>query len=187
MKLDQIATPEYRSKLQAHHAQHSWGKAGASHAQTVLAFADLLGANSIIDYGCGRATLAPALSHVDRLQFQEFDPGVPGKEALPEPADLVVCTDVMEHVEESRVLAVLRHIRALSTRGAFFTIALGLSKHVFADGQNVHITIRPTGWWLEQLAAAGFHHRYGVLRKGLWVWCPLSSIPPRHMRQVVNG
>src|SRR5262245_55345835 len=51
---------------------------------------------SVLDYGCGKGTLAKVLVGYN---VAEYDPAVPGKDGRPQPAELVVCTDVLEHIE----------------------------------------------------------------------------------------
>lgn len=172
--LDQLTSPEYRALLRHEHETTSWGKAGASHADTVREWAARVGATSVLDYGCGGATLKKPLTQTSGLfvfDVQEYDPGIPGKTQMPRPADLVVCTDVLEHVEPDKLDAVLKHLRVLALRGAFFVIAPGPDKkHTLADGRNAHLIIKPPDWWLGRLRWAGFRIERIGTRKGLWVW-----------------
>ena len=50
-----------------------------------------------------------------RLTFEikEYDPAIPGKDSLPEPADIVVCSDVLEHIEPNYLLNVLVDFNAI--------------------------------------------------------------------------
>lgn len=166
-RAEDLCSAEYREQLQQVLATGRHWRAGHSHADTVSAFAQELGAASILDYGCGQGTLRPALP--DRTVF-EYDPGRPEKWNLPKPADLVVATDVLEHVEPNRVEAVLRHIGRLAIRGAFLVISLSPSKVLLPDGRNAHLTVRPEDWWLKQLGAVDWTIARAERRKGLFVW-----------------
>jgi hypothetical protein len=177
-EMDDLASQAYVQQLRQHHAEVGWGKAGASHAMTVATFADELQAQTILDYGCGRATLGVALEasgwvhSSDRANVvQEFDPGIEEKSAMPKPADLVVATDVLEHVEVENIDNVLKHIRDLSLKGVFLVIALGIDKkHTLPDGRNAHILIRDYQWWLAKLKEMRLKVVRHELRKGLYVW-----------------
>jgi hypothetical protein len=162
-----LVSTAYRDTLVKTHDQRKWGSAGKSHANTIAAWAREIGAKTILDYGCGRATLGPALPE---YEVSEYDPGIPSKDALPKAADMVVATDVLEHIEPEFVYNVLCHIRQLAIKGGFLVIALNKSKVDLADGRNSHLTIMPDTWWLEQLRK----HEYNVIKstrqKGLWVW-----------------
>lgn len=172
-KPDDLTSRNYRSVLERTHEVNKWGGGGKSHVVDVIEFADQLSAVTVLDYGCGRGTLKPALREMDsRLaECREYDPGIPAKAGMPEQADLVVATDVLEHIEPELVTNVLRHIRALSLRGAFFVIALSKAKLVLTDGKNAHLSIHDADWWIVALEQADFTVVRREKRKGLYVWC----------------
>lgn len=169
--LEDVASESYRHVLRSTHAMHKgWGGAGRSHAGEIIQFAGLLGARTVLDYGCGRATLKPKLKELgSTLQVFEFDPGVIGKDGMPEPADLLVSTDVLEHVEPDRVDQVLDHMQSLSILGAFHVIALSKAKTILSDGRNAHLSLQKPVWWMQK-----FNERFKYVRfdkpKGLRVW-----------------
>lgn len=165
---DALASDYYREQLRTRYRSPGWGASGASHAPEVAKFAGEIGARSVLDYGCGRGCLKPALP--GHLSVSEYDPGIVAKADLPAPVDLVVATDVLEHIEPDKLDAVLRHTYLLATRGAFFTIALKLAREVLPDGRNAHLIVKPTQWWLDQLSRAGWRDSRWENRKGLWVW-----------------
>lgn len=103
----------------------------------------------ILDYGCGKGGLAQAYP---RYLWREYDPCIPGKDKLPSPADLVVCNDVMEHVELEYLNNVLLHLKNMSRRAVFFVIGLRPSNKELPDGRNAHITLMQAEEWLELLA-----------------------------------
>lgn len=109
---------------------------------------------AILDYGCGKATLAHALGPAYRVT--NYDPCMKEYETRPEPHDVVVCTDVMEHVEPEHIDAVLNDIRSLTKQVAFFSICIVPARKVLDDGRNAHISLHPVDWWKERITAAGF-------------------------------
>lgn len=76
---------------------------------------------------------------------------MPGKTALPEPADGVVCLDVLEHIEPEFLDGVLEHIRDLAIKCAFFAVSTVPSSRTLGDGRNAHLIIEPKEWWLKVL------------------------------------
>lgn len=162
-----LATEEYRQQLIEKHASMAWGKHGHSHAPEVQELLAQLGARSVIDYGCGRATLAKALPGV---KVFEYDPGIPGKHHLPKPADVIVCTDVLEHIEPQLLDSVLRHIYLLARRGAYFVIATRPARELLPDGRNAHLIVQPPDWWLLKLQQHGWTDIRSEQRKGLCIW-----------------
>jgi hypothetical protein len=110
-----------------------------------------LGAETVLDYGCGQGSLAHALA-VMGVDCREYDPAIPAKSDLPDPADLVVCTDVLEHVEPDRIDAVLRHLRALTRVALLLVVNLEGTHKRLSDGRDAHILQRPVAWWADRVA-----------------------------------
>lgn len=167
----ELVSAKYAAQLSLLHASRQWGASGYSHAPAVLEYYRELDCKTILDYGCGRGTLKSTLSESIAPEYiREFDPGIAGKNALPEPADLLVANDVLEHIEPDRLEITLAYLRSLTLKGAYFTIALTLSKVSLPDGRNAHLICRPESWWLERLREAEFMIGRSEMRKGLWVW-----------------
>lgn len=61
--------------------------------------------------------------------------------------DGVICTDVMEHIEEFDVDEVLKDIFSFADSFVFLGIATFLASKKLPDGRNCHLTIRPPEWW----------------------------------------
>lgn len=144
------------------HAQDPWGTHGGEYSQWFMYHFHELGCSSLLDYGCGAGTLAAELARTNSLiDVRCYDPGVRGFEAPPQPADFVVCTDVLEHVEESFIDNVLSHIRGLMLRGGYLRCTTSPAKRQLPDGRNAHILLKPRAWWLQRLR----HHGYNVVRE----------------------
>lgn len=149
-----IITPEYKAmNTELHARSERYGTSGAKWRDFVRNIAEW-GRLEILDFGAGKMTLAKALGPAYRVT--NYDPCVPGLDTAPEPHDIVVCGDVMEHVEPELVDNVLREIRRLTRKKAFFVIALGPSSQTLSDGRNAHLTLQPEAWWRERIEAAGF-------------------------------
>lgn len=168
---DQLLSPAYRAVMLAEHAKGAWGRAGKSHRDKVMQFAGDLKAATVLDYGCGTGTLGIVLREAGaKFSVHDYDPGVPEKAAMPPAADLVVATDVMEHVEPGNVDNVLRHIFNLTQKAALFSISLTPSERVLNDGKNAHLTVRDHKWWEQKIKQAGFAILRTEMRKGYFVW-----------------
>lgn len=161
----------YLEQISRLHRIRLWGSSGYSHAPVVADYCQELKAKTVLDFGCGRATLKKTLLDLDPyLSILEYDPAIPGKDKPPEPADLLVANDVLEHIEPQYLDETLKYIRSLAIKGAYFTIALTPSKVSLPDGRNAHLIIEPAEFWLENLMEAGFTIVRSEMRKGLWVW-----------------
>lgn len=142
-------TEEYRkANLSLHKSNPKYGTSGAKWAGKVSVLAPKLQCQTVLDYGCGKGLLASALPE---LNIAEYDPAIPGKDAEPEPADLVVCTDVLEHIEPSCLDEVLDHIRRLTLKYAFVNVATRPAVKMLPDGRNAHLIIEPADWWKERI------------------------------------
>ena len=158
----QLLTEKYRVMQRILHGQpRGYGGRGDKWAHVVRALITQYGATSVLDYGCGQGSLKKAVM-VDPppgLRFDEYDPAIPGKDGKERPitfADLVISTDVLEHIEPECLDAVLAHIKLLARKAAFVVISLKDSNKILADGRNAHLIIRPANWWKKRLEAAGF-------------------------------
>lgn len=148
--IDDLISPAYRRQCLAMHTKR-WGADGAKHLDAVLKYADELKAETVLDYGCGEAKLCEAAKPFRRIL--NFDPGIEARSGMPKPVDLVVSTDVLEHVEPEKLDNVLDHIWRLAGRGAYLVIATRPAQAILPDGRNAHLIVQPSDWWLSKLRA----------------------------------
>lgn len=143
-----MISENYR-KLNAelHKENPNFGTSGKRYANQVAALAMSMQTQDILDYGCGKSTLAKNLP----FKIKQYDPAVPKYAALPEPADLVVCTDVLEHVEPEHLGEVLDHLAGLVRVKGFFIIATRPAQKTLQDGRNAHLIVEGARWWLNAL------------------------------------
>lgn len=143
-----LISPEYAELNQRLHRENlAYGVGGAKHAALVLKIAEAVGTRSILDYGCGKGYLGKELP----FGILEYDPAVPGKQESPRPADFVVCTDVLEHVEPELIHHVLQDIARCLLRVGYFVIHTGPAGKTLADGRNTHLLQRDRHWWSNML------------------------------------
>jgi hypothetical protein len=143
-----LISPDYLALQQQLHRQGRYGVSSGKWADVVRELAAREDCADILDYGCGQGQLQAALGEVVR----EYDPAIAGKDADPAPADLVVCTDVLEHIEPEHLDEVLLHLRAKTMKRLFFAIALRPAGKTLADGRNAHLIVETAAWWLDRLA-----------------------------------
>lgn len=149
-----MITPEYKElNRQLHETNPHYGISGAKWRDFARHLSDW-GRKPILDYGCGKQTLAKSLGPAYRVT--NYDPCIAGLDATPEPHEVVICGDVMEHVEPECIGEVLTEIRRLTKEKALFVIALGPSQKTLGDGRNSHISQHPAEWWRGKLIEAGF-------------------------------
>lgn len=113
---------------------------------------------SILDYGAGKGrvwTSGGLRTYVRRkgVEVKLYEPGLPEwSELLNKRFDLVVCTDVMEHVPEDEIDAVLNNINIRCSKYCLFTIDTRPASKVFPGTKdNVHVTIKSEDWWRDKV------------------------------------
>jgi len=150
-----VLSPEYAEmNRRLHEEVDAYGSGSIADAKQITAFCRQHGLKSILDFGCGKGALKPAVQGVaPDLKVLEFDPAIEGKQDLPqEQVDLIVALDVMEHIEPEYLSNVLETMRDLGPKLVFLVIALFPAKKVLADGRNAHLILESVSWWSTRLA-----------------------------------
>lgn len=158
-----MLTAEGETWLARHRAEHDAdarafdGWTLAAYQGQVAALVKKTKARTLLDYGCGKADgwKSGAIRISGLMAARFYDPAV--AEFAERPVGqfcIVVCCDVLEHVPESDVPAVLDDVLGFARRAAFFSICCRPSIGRFADGGDPHATVRPFAWWLERVAEA---------------------------------
>ena len=151
----QTITEEYAALNRAmHETRDDYGVGGWRHADKVLGLRDELECDTVLDWGCGKGALKQALGNPEWMS--EYDPAVPGKDARPAMADLLVCTDVLEHIEPGLLDNVLTEIVRLTAKAAFLIIATRPASKTLPDGTNTHKIVENAEWWQAKLAEKFF-------------------------------
>ena len=116
------------------------------------ALEEILPVESILDYGCGNSRTVDWLAKINDINGFRYDPAIPEYSRLPvAKADVVINTDVLEHVLECDLDHVLAEIRSISDR-VYFHIATQPANSILPNGDNAHCTVRPAEWWQKKLA-----------------------------------
>jgi hypothetical protein len=163
VSLEDIEREKYE-KVWTFAAYRDWSP-GEGLVNEAIAALGMRPGEKVIDYGCGPGRATDLFA---RLGFRALgvdhaanclDVGVMAPLILaclwdlpPLSSEWAFCCDVMEHIPEEKVDAVLAGIRARAERGAFFQICLekdGAGPHLL--GEPLHLTVKPAEWWLEKL------------------------------------
>ena len=153
-----LITPEYKQELFDLHAQALWGNTGGKYVgdSVVKILEDHPEIKTILDYGCGAATLKKFVEDkgITDKQWTLYDPAVKIYDKEPTGKfDLVISTDVLEHVEEIMLNNVIRNLQSLTGKFLLSEIACYLCNSEFESGpyvgQDMHISLKaPDGWRL---------------------------------------
>ena len=123
---------------------------------------------TLLDYGCGKAIpydkdrckevdLRNPIQKLCNLQsFDLYDPAYEKYATLPDKKyDIVVCTDVLEHIAEQDIDYVLTEILSRSKKIVFLNISCQPALKHFKEGKfkgkNVHISVFDPSWWMHKI------------------------------------
>jgi hypothetical protein len=157
-------TPEYAALMRQLHEGAKFGIQGGAARNGMLTeltgrlavglYVQLWRPITVLDYGCGDGDFGRTLDALfgrAGVVVTNYDPFSGAEDVDPGAHDIVVCADVMEHVEEACVGNTLKYIAERMRVAGVFIIPTGPAKKVLADGRNAHITQRPAEWWRNQL------------------------------------
>ena len=131
-----------------HNSNRNYGTSGHLYADEILKLCKRANTSDVLDYGCGKNTLANTLPFI----IKKYDPAIRAFHEEPEPADIVVCTDVMEHIEPSLNDNVLIHIKSKCKRLVYFSISTEKAAKHLEDGKNAHINLMNSIQWFNKIS-----------------------------------
>lgn len=130
------------------------------HVDMIYALNKKLKLNSVLDYGCGHGKQWTERKFHKKMKIPEYalyDIAYPDWTEMPEGKyDLVISTDVLEHIPVGELLdEALENIFSKANKAVFLKIGTTPARKVLANGQNAHCTIKSEDEWrsvLEPLA-----------------------------------
>lgn len=132
------------------------GSSTTIHKQNIRQYLQITETKSILDYGCGKGIqyfkenihtnyffgIMPAL----------YDPAVEQFSKMPTGKfDTVICTDVLEHIEEEDLSKVFKEIYSKSNKFVYLGICNSPATSFLPDGRNSHVTQKSLDWWKEKV------------------------------------
>lgn len=115
---------------------------------------------SVLDFGCGKATCYIRPLVVNNKKYQKlidywgcknitlYDPAVNIYSRYPTSrADMVICIDVLEHIDPNNIDPFIENLYALTNKVLFIVVATVPASKVFEDGTNIHLTIKSEYQW----------------------------------------
>ena len=163
-----LITEEYRAEQTALHEKHEgYGSASVAFAPMVDDLIKRLHVPSLLDYGAGKGRLAENLK--EPVRVTEYDPAIPEKANCPDSKfRLVVCIDVLEHIEPDCLDAVLDDLKQHTKKHCFCTVHCGPAIKKLADGRNAHLTQQPARWWIPKFCERFELEQVQVTDNGFW-------------------
>ena len=146
------------TKFHAENKDNWCGEALAEYKHEIYKIIKDQKVRTILDYGCGKATFRKLLFNNKQVPGSPtgivivgYDPAVPiYAKKMSMDYDLVLCVDVMEHIQEDKVEEVLEDLFS-SGRFVFLTITCYPARQILSNGKNAHYTVKDPSWWDEKL------------------------------------
>lgn len=141
MNKDYIAS-EYRRL----HAAHKFsGACLQKHLPEIKRLITEYDCKTVLDYGCGKATYHKKAKLSNTTLYDPYYE--PYSKVPMGEFDIVICTDVMEHILENEVGKTLAELIGYTKKVLFLAICTKPAHKKFDNGENVHLTIRSKEWW----------------------------------------
>lgn len=150
-----LITPEYREQqMRMHEMARGYGGVNArTYGGVIMQLVDEHNPQTVLDYGAGKGHIGEFLfKHGFKGDYRPYDPAIPYWSSEPQPAELVCCIDVLEHIEPELLDAVLDDLRRVTVCRGVFTIHHRKAQKTLPDGRNAHLTVQPPEWWAKRLA-----------------------------------
>lgn len=129
-----------------------YGSGGKQWAHVINKIIEVHKCATVLDYGCGKGYIA---KHLIGAEVRLYDPAIEKFRELPDNSDLVVCLDVLEHIEPEYLDSVLRHLVSLANKFLFISVSLKAAGRFLRDGRNSHLILHDAAWWEKQIRKHG--------------------------------
>jgi len=144
-----LISEEYRKQNTELHKRGKYGRWGYREAEPILKVANEFGCKTVLDFGCGQGTLSKHLP----LSVTNYDPAIEKYNKLPNHKhDMVILSDVCEHIEPEYLDNVLETVRDLTEKVAYFVIATTKDgTKTLPDGRDPHLIVKDRRWWVNKI------------------------------------
>lgn len=121
------------------------------------------GSKSVLDFGSGKGAQYSELKLHEKWGVDKptlYDPAVQGIDKLPNPMlpfDMVICCDVLEHLEGDELRRAVFDATLRARKACFFGIATFPAKKTLPDGRNAHLTLWSRDVWMRFITDVRFH------------------------------
>ena len=147
-----MITDNYKNDLKKLHKSKAFGNRSKIPAEVTRCIEEY-NIRSILDFGCGKGNVVAALKETyPNLKVYGYDPGRDGYDALPDSVDMIISTDVLEHIEPELLEETLLDLAKRTDKVMYHLIACHPAKKSLSDGRNAHLIVETPDWWKNKLA-----------------------------------
>lgn len=110
---------------------------------------------TILDFGCGKGNLVKTLQEKYKdIKIYGYDPANPEYDIKLPKVDLIISTDVLEHIEYTQIDETL-NLLCSNSKHQYHLISCGPAKLILPDGRNAHLIQESPTWWKEKFRSNG--------------------------------
>ncbi len=169
MLIDENYINQYK-KL--HDEDETYGTSSVMFKDEISLIIEYLKPKTVLDYGCGKGKLSLVLgerfsdtspktntvpSSVNGIHFYNYDPSIEKYNHIDlKHYDLIINTDVLEHIPEKDLDDVITKIASLSQK-VYFGLNHKKAAAILPNGENAHCTVKPQSWY-KKLMSKHFDH-----------------------------
>lgn len=142
---------KYQENLKKMHANDkTWGDRKFI-PKKVKELIDKYKPKSILDFGCGKGNLVKTLKKIyPNIEVMGWDPSTHDFDDLPDDIDMIISTDVLEHIEPDLLDSTLEDL-SKRCKIMYHLIACYPAVAILPDGRNAHLIVENPEWWKNKI------------------------------------
>lgn len=136
-----------------HKENAGYGGDTCHHFSKISSFIKTHKPQSILDFGCGKGSLEKLiLKSFPNIHVDSYDPAIEGRKTIPNTSyDMVVSTDVLEHLFEDEVEGIFGEMLSLNPKTMYHIICHRPAHQILEDGTNAHKCVESPQWWADKI------------------------------------
>ena len=142
-----------------HQTIQTYGTGLTFHLPYLASVLLMIRAKSVLNFGSGKSQLTTLLAKYGVTESYDYDPAIPERSTLPDRKfDVVINTDVLEHIPEQELPQTIQQFKALSPTSINIP-DLQKARLVLPNGENAHCTLKTPQQWCDLFAQYYQHVR----------------------------
>ena len=127
-----------------------YGKSSEDLLEWITPYIKEINPKTILDWGCGRSCLVNYFWKDGERKIYKYDPAIHEYKDKPDiVADLILCTDVLEHIPREYLGLFYKEILERSKK-QIFTVSLIAARKKLPCGLNAHINVQNRTYWVKE-------------------------------------